>query len=215
MTLTWASVPAKTFDTPRVEPGARVSAASGYSSPVVVMPAAAPGRGHECDDLARGPREPSLAAHDVDERLADEGVELETRESIRSELEERGEQMVETAARARDDEHAPGAEGDRLSSASSRSVASFATGCRTIRAPALSAATTAASDAESRSPITTSTSSPSASARSRPPSAATTVAWRGTATAGPDPAATTTTSGSITRSSAGITQVRFCGSAAR
>ena len=69
---------------------------------------------HERDDLARGPREPSLAAHDVDERLADEGVELETRESIRSELEERGEQMVETAARARDDEHAPGAERDRL-----------------------------------------------------------------------------------------------------
>ena len=38
---------------------------------------------------------------------------------------------------------------------------------------------------------------------------------RARTTAGPGPAATTTTSGSFTRSSAGITQIRFCGSAAR
>ena len=87
-----------------------------------------------------------------------------------------------------------------------------------MRTPAASAAATASGEAESKSPIATVTSSPSASALSRPLSAATTGAPGGTASAAcgssGSPPDTTTTTVSDTPSSAGITQIRFCGSAA-
>ena len=104
------------------------------------------------------------------------------------------------------------------SSASSRSVASLSTGCRTTRVPSAAAAATASGDAESKSPTATATSRPSARACSSPPSAATTTAPSGTrsnpSARGDSPPATTTTLFSDTPSSAGITQVRFRGSAA-
>ena len=81
-----------------------------------------------------------------------------------------------------------------------------------------SAAATASGDAESKSPTAMVTSSPSASACSSPLSAAMTGAperdgERAPRTGGSPPDTTTTTS-SDTPSSAGITQIRFCGSAA-
>ena len=104
------------------------------------------------------------------------------------------------------------------SRASSRSVASLSAGWRSIRVPEASATSTASGDAESKSPTATVTSRPSASACSRPLSAAMTGTPSGTAEiargSGGPPPDTTTTNSSDTPSSAGITQIRFCGSAA-
>ena len=125
------------------------------------------------------------------------------------------EEVVEAAGRARDDEHPAGAEGDGLVERELEVGRVLGAGWPRTRTPSRSSRASVSAPIESRSPITTSISSPSSSARSAPPSAASTVAPRGTSTTGPRPAATTTTSGSCTRSSAGITQVRFCGSAAR
>ncbi len=87
-----------------------------------------------------------------------------------------------------------------------------------MRTPAASASAKASADTESKSPTATVTSSPSASAYPRPRSAATTGAPIGTVSAargsGGFPPDTTTTTVSDTPSSAGITQIRFRGSAA-
>ena len=104
----------KTFDTPRVEPGASVSPASGYSSPEVVTPSAAPPSGSSVTSSPGVPWSVRRAAHDVDERVADQRVQLERRVALRAEQEERRCEVIEAAARARDHEDAACSERERL-----------------------------------------------------------------------------------------------------
>ena len=201
---------------PGSSPASSVWSCSGYSRPEVRHALGRPAEREERQELARVAVEHPLAADDVHERVADERVELDLLVALRAEQEKRpreggrgGRRRSRRRGRAARRVRAP-----RRARARGRSRPS-GQGARRRGPRPLRAAASASGETESRSPITTSTSSPSESARSRPPSAATTAGAAGTATTGPGPEATTTTSGSITRSSAGITQVRFCGSAAR
>ncbi len=184
-----------------------------------MTPSAGPCSGEQRDELARRPVERALAADHVDARLADERVDLHRPRTAPS----RG--AGAPRARGRAGRRRRRARGSAAGSsrrpgrarARGRSRPSRPDGARS-RTPEASATSTASGDAESKSPTATVTSRPSASACSRPLSAAITGAPSGTASAargsGGAPPDTTTTTSSDTPSSAGITQIRFCGSAA-
>ena len=171
---TRASDAAKTFETPRLEPGSSVSPASGYSRPSVVTPS--PRRG------ARGGR---AARRGCPRAFAPGGSRARARRRAahRARRARSGSSRAARATRAGDRAALPprrrggsgrGSAASAASSASSRSVASFAAGWRSIRVPARSNAASPAALIESKSPIARSTWRPSASAASAPPSAATT-----------------------------------------
>ena len=104
---TRASVPVKTFETPRVGPGSRVSPAQRILEALGHHAHGRTADAGEGEQLAAGAGQRSLPAHDMDERVADERVELEPGIALRAEQEqEQAEQMVEAPCRARDDQHA-------------------------------------------------------------------------------------------------------------
>ena len=196
-TVSRASVPAKTFETPRLEPGSSVSAASGYSRPSVTTPVAAPPRARSvrsspgCPAIVRSPRRtwttasPTSASSSA-RRSAPHRAGGATRRGGRG-----GRRRSRRRARAARRERPPRPGRARGRSRPLPRVADRPA-CRRFRRGERRVHRIEVADA-------TSTESPSAAARSRPPSAATTAPVSGTTTAGPPPEATTTTSGSITR----------------
>ena len=154
---------------------------------------------------------------DVDERVADERVELERRVALRAQQEERGERGGRGGRRRsrRRARAARRARRPRRARARGRWRPSRRGGARRARRPPPPRAS-APVTTESRSPTTTSTSSPSAAARS---SAAVRgddgAGARAPSTAGPAPRRRPRRPVRSRASSAGITQIRFCGSAAR
>ena len=132
-----------------------------------------------------------------------------------------GEEMVEPAAVAADDQDPLDGPGRwAATSASSRSVASFSAGCRSMHRAAPLGRITSAATAESKSPTATVDVEPKregvlqTAVRSEHRGRRAGRHARTRDREDPHPRTTTMTS-SDTPSSAGITQIRFCGSAAR
>ena len=179
-----ASSAAKTFETPRLEPGSSVSPRERVREPLgASRPRPAPCSASSETSSPGSPASRALAAHDMRRAQSPMNASISRRRvAARAEEQQSREEVVEPAAvAARERGSACGPSASAASSASSRSVASFSAGWRSIRVPAASAPRDAprATPSRSRRPRP-STSSPSASACSSPLSAAITRAPSGT-----------------------------------
>ena len=112
-TVMRASEAEKTFETPRLVPGGSVSSRSGYSSPSVVTPSAGAVHREQGEKVARGARERARAADDGDPRVAEIRIDLGRCVALVGEEEHRAEQVVEAATARADDDDSGWAERDR------------------------------------------------------------------------------------------------------
>ncbi len=166
--VTRARFETNTFETPRLDPGASVSPVSAYTRPSVRTPSAGPwsARSESCSpglpESSRSSRTTCTRARPIAASTWTCAYLPEPRSrSVESRWSSRPPSPARTTIRA-------GRSSRAASSASSRSVASFSVGCRSICTPEDSAAATAVGDAESKSPTAVVTSRPSASACSSP-----------------------------------------------
>ena len=101
------------FDTPRLDPGSSVSPASGYARPSVLTPTAAPASGSRVTSSPGVAVERPLFSDEVDLRAPDARVDLHVRVALGAEEEHGGEEMVEPVADAGEHEDPCGIEPER------------------------------------------------------------------------------------------------------